>query len=107
ALVNRDGEWLGVHRGIVNRDLNLHVSEVAAMESLGHTHRFAMGMAESIQPASIIESRRVDDQRIAIPLADGVPQPTRLWIVAWLSPIDKYLAEAGVLLVEHGDHRRC
>ncbi len=56
--------------GIVNRHLNFHRAEVDAAKAFGHAHRVTVGMSEGIQPAAVLETRRLDDQGVAVPPAD-------------------------------------
>jgi hypothetical protein len=82
------------------------VAKVAAVETLLNPQGFAMRMSESIQPAPVIESRRIDHQRIAIPFADRVAHPRRLGIHRELASIRIDLAEHVVHLVQDRDHSR-
>ena len=60
-------------------------------------------MAHAIEPAAIPESGTVDNQRIALPSADGIAHPSRIWIVRQWTTIKKDLPKYGVLLVKD-DH---
>lgn len=60
---------------IVNRDLNVHVPEIAAAETLRQLHDITMRVAEPVQPGFVVETDRFDDQRVAIPLVQQVFGP--------------------------------
>jgi hypothetical protein len=73
-----DGKEFGVHLRIVECHFNIHVSEVAAAVTLHQAQSFAMGVADCIEPCSIVEARRFHDERVALPFAHRVPKPGRL-----------------------------
>jgi hypothetical protein len=62
-----DREGLGVHLRVIDRDLDVHVTEVAPPEPFDQMKRFAVRVAEPIQPGSVVKAHRIDDQRIALP----------------------------------------
>ncbi len=65
-----DGEGLRVHLRIVDRNLDVHVAEIAAAIAFHDPHGFAVRVAERVEPCLVVESDRVDDQRVLVPLAD-------------------------------------
>src|SRR5207249_3172848 len=69
----RDAQGLGQGLGIVESDLKLHVSEIAAPESLGYAQVFGMRVACPIEPTPVIEARGLDHERVSLPVADRVP----------------------------------
>src|SRR5215471_12728282 len=69
--------WLGVSFRIVEGNGHIHASEVASPVALDRVQRVAMWTPRVIHPRFVVDSNRVHDERIAVPLADGVPQPTR------------------------------
>ena len=68
-------ERLGVHLGIVESDLHIQVTEIAPPEAFCHVQGLAVRMAESIQPAFVIEPHGVDDQSVAFPFTYRISQP--------------------------------
>jgi len=74
------GEGLGVHFGIVDGQLQVHMAKIAPVEALLNPQSLAMRMAERIEPASVVESGRIDHQRIAFPTSYRVAQPGRFRI---------------------------
>ena len=64
------GKRLRVHRGIVDRDGHVQVAEITAVKTLLDAQRFAVRMPRHVEPGAIVESRRVDDKRVAFPSAD-------------------------------------
>ena len=46
---------------------------IAAAEALLHPHLLAVAGAARVQPAAVVEARRVDDERVAFPSADRIP----------------------------------
>ena len=70
---------LGVGLRIVNGHVNVHVSEVDAMVSLGDAQGVGMRMPREIDvPHLIVDARGGDDKVVAFPLADRVAHPTGL-----------------------------
>ena len=68
----RDGERPRQRLGIVKGDLELHVPEIDAPESLGYAHLLRMRMAHSIEPGPVIESRALHYQSVVFPVPDRV-----------------------------------
>src|ERR1043166_5217885 len=98
AMCHFESHWPGERLRIVDRDLNVHVAEVAAVKAFRDLHRFTVEMAHGIESASIIETRRLDHEPVAFPLANGVAQPAWLRIHGMLPAICKDLAKDGVPL---------
>src|SRR6516165_4174216 len=79
TLIHRP--WLGVSLRIVEGNRHIHASEVAPPVALDSVQRVAMWTPRVIHPRFVVDSNRVHYERIAVPLADGVPQPRRLGIL--------------------------
>src|SRR5437867_7682123 len=60
---------------IVERNLDIHMSEVAAPEAFGDAQGLAVRMSRIVEPALIVETDGLGDQRIAFPLANGISEP--------------------------------
>src|SRR6202034_1354611 len=56
-------------------DLKVHVSEIDAMEALGYMQTFGVRVTGHIEPAPIVKTNCFDDQRIFLPVADGISPP--------------------------------
>src|SRR5215471_3461576 len=69
---------LAIRLQVVNGDSDIDVSEVDAPETFGDVRRFGLRMSVHIQPPFIIYPAGFDDQRIAVPLTDGVSKVSRL-----------------------------
>src|SRR5579872_4927390 len=103
-----DGERLGIHLGVVESHFDIQVSEVPAMEALDHPQRFAVRMPGRVERRFVIETRAFDDERIALPMPDGVAQPGRERILLRERAaigIDLAMRVAG-LVEDHGQARR-
>jgi hypothetical protein len=61
-----------VRFGVVDDDLKIRMAEVAAAEALAHMQCIAVGVASGVEPGSVVETCRIDDERIAIPMPDGI-----------------------------------
>src|SRR5438132_8383990 len=63
------GPGFRVRLWIIERDLDIQVTEVAAAEAFGHAKGFAVGMPGIIEPALIIEPDRLGNERVLFPFA--------------------------------------
>src|SRR2546421_5475312 len=64
-----------VRLGIIERDLDIKMAEVAAMKTFGHAKGIGMGMAVIIEPAPVVEAGGFGNQRVAFPMTDGISEP--------------------------------
>src|SRR5262249_32111142 len=85
-------KWLGEGFGILQSHLELHVSEVAALETLGHTQLFRVWVTREVQPTPIVESGRLHHQRVSLPVAYGIAPPSGVRVPRKLTPIREDLA---------------
>src|SRR5207237_9487857 len=60
---------------IIECDLNIHMPEVAAAKALGHAQGIGVGMSGIIEPALIIESDGLGNERVTFPPAYGISKP--------------------------------
>src|SRR5205823_6490623 len=65
----REGFW------ILDRQLNVEVTEIRTPVTFNHVHRIAMRLTGGIQPGFVVETHGVDDKSVTFPLADGLPGP--------------------------------
>src|SRR5215469_17921593 len=106
AHLERDGQRPDQRRWIVKDDLELHVPEIHAPESLGYAHLLRMRMAHSIEPGPVIESRALHYQRVVFPVSDRVAPPGGIWIFRELAAVQVDLPVVAAALVKHCDDRR-
>src|SRR5438477_2120770 len=71
---------LRVRLRIVDRHLDVHASNRRTMEALDHAQRFGARQPAHVEPRLSILADRLDDERVAVPLADRVALPRRLRI---------------------------
>src|SRR5207248_1755436 len=72
---------LAVGLRIVDRHVNLEMAGIGAAKALDHVQIGAVGMAHTIEPTAVPESRTVHNQRIALPPAGGITHPSRFRIL--------------------------
>src|SRR3984885_4450662 len=63
----------------------------------------AVGVSSAIQPGLVVETDRIYNQRVALPMTDRVPQPRGSESCIVLSPVGENLADEVVELEQH-DH---
>src|SRR5438046_5239008 len=68
-----EGEGPRVVLRIIERDLQIHVAEVAAAIAFGDVHGFAARVAEGVEPRPVVQAGRVDDKRLALPMPNRAP----------------------------------
>src|ERR1700761_626799 len=66
---------LGVHAGIVDGDHQFEMPEVGTGIALDDVQPVRGWMAREIEPGLAVESDSIDDQFVALPMADGVAVP--------------------------------
>jgi hypothetical protein len=72
---NLYGPRFGVCLGIVECELDLHVTEVGPPDALGDVQRIGVGIPAIVEPRAIRDADGFNDERISIPPSDGVPEP--------------------------------
>src|SRR5438093_1908980 len=87
-----DGPWPAICLWVIDGEFQIDVPEVAATVALGDVRRFGLRVAVHVQPPYIIKGIGLDDQRVAIPLADGVTVVGRLGGLGQRTSIHKDLA---------------
>src|SRR3984957_20739650 len=81
---------------IVEPHLHLHVAEVASMKAFGDAQRVAVNMADRAQPGLIVESGALHYQPVALPFANRITEPGRLWIVRKFPFVGEYMTVGSV-----------
>src|SRR6266481_3012942 len=71
-LRDLEGERLGIHLGIVNGDLQVHMAEVTAAKTLLNVQRFADRVPDAVNPDLVVKTCRVNHQRFAFPMPHRV-----------------------------------
>src|SRR5215467_10790629 len=74
--------------------------EVEAPVAFYDSQRLRMWMTREIEPGTVVKSGAFDHQNIAIPMADGVTHPIRVWILRERASIEENLPVRKVL-VQH------
>src|SRR5438094_9435767 len=87
-----EGPWFRICVAVIDRDLDIHVAEILSAEPLDDVERFGCRLPLLIQPELSIETLRVDNERVAVPLARRIPQPCGWGIFRHFSSIKKDLA---------------
>src|SRR5262245_45395247 len=65
-----DAERSSVILRVIEGDLQIHVTEIAAAITLCNVHGFAARVSESVEPSPVIEADCVDYKSIALPPPD-------------------------------------
>src|SRR5215831_20508971 len=92
VVVLRNGPGLGVNLGVVYGELDLQMSEIRAPEAFDNMKGIAVRTAAGKNPLVIIEARRIDNQRVAVPFSDGVSRPGGIGIFGKFASIHEDLA---------------
>src|SRR5580704_3295982 len=71
----------GVGAGVVNGHLVLDRVRIGAREAFEGPESLCVGVSAPVDPEALVETRGVDDQRVAFPPADGVAVETGLEIL--------------------------
>src|ERR1700681_2859030 len=70
-----EGERPGVSARIVDSDIEIQMTEIGSAVAFDHVQFFGVGMGREIEPELVVEAHRIDYQRVAFPLSDGVAVP--------------------------------
>src|SRR6266566_1304285 len=73
-----DGPWPAICLWVLDREFQIDVPEVAAPVAFGDMGRFGLRVPIHVQPPNIIKGIGLDDERVALPPADGVTVIGRL-----------------------------
>jgi hypothetical protein len=83
----RHRESVLVRLGIVDCDLDIHMTEIPSVKTLCDVHRIAIRVAGHIKPPLILETDGIHDQHATFPSSGGIAKRGRLRIVRELSAI--------------------
>lgn len=90
-----------VRLGIVEGDVDHHRVVVQAMKTLDHVKRVGMRLAAVTKPRLIVEPCSVDDQRVSLPMANGVAHPGGFRILDVAAAIREDLTNDMAVLEKH------
>src|SRR4051812_5899721 len=76
------GPRLGIRLRIVHRDVDPQCSVIHPRETLGQLQLVGERAAVDVEPPAVAEPARLDDQRVALPLADRIALPRRVRVLA-------------------------
>src|SRR5215831_6520495 len=102
--LERDRQQPDQRLWICKGDLEQHVPEIHAPESLAYAHLLGMRMAHSIKPGPVIEPCALHDQSVALPVSDRVSPPGGIWIFWKLASVQVDLPVVAAALVKQCDH---
>ena len=88
--------------------VQIHVSEIAAVETLGDVKRFRLRMAFHVEPALVVEARAVHHQGVSVPMPDRVAEPGGIGIFRELAAVGKdgSINAIGAALIEKRNQSR-
>src|SRR5262245_43775008 len=82
------------------------MTQIEARVALDHMQLIAVRNALAVEPGLVIESYRVNDKNVAVPMGDRVTHPEGLEILRMTTAVKKQLAiTMNVALVENDDKR--
>ena len=102
----RDGPGLREKLGIFEGDSPLEVVIVDPLEFFNQMQLVAVLMAGRVEPGPVVEPDGVHDQRISIPLADGIPKPGGVHFFGMVASVRVNEAKRVLILEQDGRHRR-
>src|SRR6266516_650435 len=87
-------EGPGIIARIVDGDFVDQGTEVFSSPALGGVQLLRVRVSAEIEPKFVVESDRIDYQRVAFPVSDGVPVPGRIDILGMLAAVHEDLPVA-------------
>src|SRR4051812_42418944 len=73
-----------VRSRVVDGDLNLQSAQVRTPHAFDHVQLFRLRLACNIHPAAVMKTYGVDDERVLLPVPDGMSRPR--WIIVGRMP---------------------
>src|SRR5690242_2618045 len=83
----------GVGLGIIQRDVNHQRIVVRAMNAFDDVQLVRMRLPAVAEPGLVVESGGIHDQRVALPMRDGIAHPGGLGVLRVLAAVGKNLAQ--------------
>src|SRR5690606_15900947 len=81
TLIPRRGPRPGVGSWVVDRDLVPQGADVRPRDALDQVQPFRVRITFPMHPEPLVEADRVDDERVAVPMTDRMPEVARVDIV--------------------------
>src|ERR1700730_4957829 len=94
---------LRVGPGVLDGSVDCHRVMVYATHALDNVEIFAVRMAVVIEPSFIVESDRINDEGISLPLANRITPPRGRQILGMLTAVREYFPYEVIILKQH-DH---
>src|SRR5579859_588046 len=82
----------GISSGVVDGDFVVQVSPIGAAIALDYVKLLGMRMADAIEPKLVVESHRVYDERVSLPFAPGIAEPTGIKVLGMRAAVHEDLA---------------
>jgi len=104
AQCHREGRL--EHAGVVDGLRDLEVAEARAPDALRDAQLLGVRRAREIEPGAVLEPERLDDERVALPAADGIAHEARVRVFRQRAPVEEDLPVAHVLRKDDQERRR-
>src|SRR4029077_12862 len=82
----------GISAGVVDGDFIVQVTRIGPAITLDYVKLLGMRMADAIEPKLVVESHRVYDERVSIPFAAGIAEPTGIEVLGMGAAVHEDLA---------------
>src|SRR5437660_4807072 len=89
--------------GVVDRNVNFQGVRPRAPNAFDYVQLVRMWKTSAIDPGLVVETDGVDDERVSLVSPNGVPHPSKIWILRVLAPIGEDLAHI-VIELEQLNH---
>src|SRR6185503_21130617 len=91
---------------VVDRHLDIQVTEIRPGNPLANLAGAGQRTAAKIEPQVVAKTDGIDDERVAVPTADGVPIPRGSRIIRQGSAVEEDLPVIGVVLLKRDQDLR-
>src|SRR5579863_3233890 len=82
----------GISSGIVDGDFVVQVTRIGAAITLDDVKLLGVRMADAIEPKLVVESHRVYNERVSLPFAPGIAEPTGIEVLGMGAAVHEDLA---------------
>src|ERR1041385_4850845 len=106
-LLHSADPGLGIGRWIVQSVYHLESVRPAPLPAFLKMHVVAVYISILVQPRPAVEAGAVNNQRVAFPLADRIPQPSLIWILREAATVNPDFADAPLSLKKHDQPAGC
>src|SRR5579863_446177 len=86
---------------VVDGELNVHVAEVAPVDSFGQVHPVAGRIAPPRKPGLPVESVGFNHQGVAFPVTGRIAHPGRIGILGKLATVEEDLPEGVLIFIQN------